>query len=125
MKDEIGSKIWVIPGGFIPAYSRGEPPHMISHETASILNVTDSEAHLEITIYFEDKEPVGPYKFIVPARRTNHIRFNDLNNPSIPTNTNYASVISSNVPIIVQHTRLDTRESANAIFSTVAYSTNH
>lgn len=41
------------------------------------------------------------------ARRTLHQRFNDLRDPEpIPRATPYASVITSNVPIVVQHTRL-------------------
>jgi hypothetical protein len=59
----------------------------------------------------------------VPARRTKHLRFNDLNDPEpIPQGTDYATVIESDVPIVVQHTRLDSRQDANALLSTIAYS---
>ena len=47
----------------------------------------------------------------VPARRTRHVRFNRLDDPEpIPQDTDYASVIESDVPIVVQHTRLDSRQ---------------
>ena len=96
---------------------------MLSHETACLLNPNDREAHVEITIYYTDREPVGPYKVTVPARRTLHLRFNDLQNPEpIPKATNYASTIISDVPIVVQHTRLDSRQSENALITTMAYS---
>ena len=36
-------------------------------------------------------------------------------------NTDFASVIRSDVPIVVQHTRLDSRQAENALLSTVAY----
>jgi hypothetical protein len=39
----------------------------------------------------------------------------------IPRDTDYASVIHSDVPIVVQHTRLDSRQPANALLSTMAY----
>ena len=95
---------------------------MQSHETACLLNVSDREAHVEITIFFADRDPVGPYRLTVGARRTRHVRFNDLTDPApIPIATDYASVIESDVPIVVQHTRLDSRQSANALITTVAF----
>jgi hypothetical protein len=122
MKLEIGHKLWAIPEGYIPAYSNGPEPHMVSHETACILNAGDDEAHIKIMIYFSDKDPVGPYHIIVPPRRTKHVRFNDLNDPQpIPKDTEYASVIESDTSIVVQHTRLDTRQAENALFSTMAF----
>ena len=95
---------------------------MLSHETACILNSNDTTAHIEIMIYFSDREPAGPYKLTVPARRTLHQRFNDLKDPEpIPKASNYASIITSDVPIVVQHTRLDSRQAENALLSTIAY----
>jgi hypothetical protein len=98
---------------------------MTSHETACILNASDDDAHVTITIFFSDKEPVGPYRLTVPARRTLHQRFNELKDPEpIPEDTNYASVIESDVPIVVQHTRLDSRQAENALLTTIAYAGN-
>jgi hypothetical protein len=118
----IGKRRWAIAEGYIPAWSHGPEPQMISHETACILNAGDHDAHVKITIFFADKEPVGPYELTVPPRRTKHLRFNDLKSPQpIPHDTDYASVIESDVPIVVQHTRLDSRQEANALLSTIAY----
>jgi hypothetical protein len=118
----IGKKIWAIAEGYIPSQSNGPAPQMISHETACILNTSGVDAHIEITIYYTDKAPVGPYRVTVPAERTKHVRFNDLNDPEpIPRDTDYASVIISDVPIVVQHTRLDSRQAENALLSTIAY----
>ncbi len=119
----IGATTWVIAEGYIPAWSNGPEPEFTSHETACILNANDEDAHVEITIFFPDKEPVGPYKLTVPAKRTLHQRYNDLESPApIPRGSDYASVIVSDVPIVVQHTRLDSRQSENALLSTIAYS---
>ena len=119
---QIGSTRWAISEGYIPGWSHGPEPQFTSHETACILNATDSDAKVSITIYFSDREPSGPYSIIVPARRTRHVRFNDLQDPEpIPKETDYASVIESNVPIVVQHTRLDSRQAENALLSTIAY----
>lgn len=118
----IGKQVWAIAEGYIPAYGRGPEPEFTSHETACILNPGDQNAHVAITIFFADREPVGPYKITVNARRTRHVRFNDLTDPEpIPRATDFASVIESDVPIIVQHTRLDSRQEANALLSTIAY----
>lgn len=118
----IGKKLWAIAEGYIPSQSTGPEPQMTSHETACILNTGYQDAHVRITIFFTDKEPLGPYEVTVPARRTKHVRFNDLRLPeSLPRDTDYASVIESDVPIVVQHTRLDSRQKANALLSTIAY----
>jgi hypothetical protein len=118
----IGRKQWAIAEGWIPLWSHGPEPEMLSHETACILNSNDTEAHIEIMIYFSDRDPAGPYKLTVPPRRTLHQRFNDLKDPEpIPKATNYASIITADVPIVVQHTRLDSRQAENALLSTIAY----
>jgi hypothetical protein len=125
MNQPLGHKRWAIAEGYIPAYSHGPEPQFTSHETACLLNTCDRDAHVEITIYFSDREPVGPYKITVPARRTKHLRFNDLSDPEpILRDTDYASVIESDVPIVVQHTRLDSRQSENALLSTIAYASS-
>ena len=88
----------------------------------ALLNASGEDANVEITIYYSDREPIGPYKITVPARRTRHVRFNDLTEPeSIPRDKDFSSVIRSNVPIVAQHTRLDSRQAENALLSTVAY----
>lgn len=121
-KTGIGSLTWVIGDGYIPAWSNGPEPEMLSHESASMLNTGDVDAEVSLTIYHEDREPVGPYFITVPARRTVHQRFNELNDPEpIPLGVGYAVVIESDQPIVVQHTRLDSRQAANTIFSTIAH----
>jgi len=80
-----------------------------------MLNVSDDDAHVEIRIFIKDREPVGPY-------RTLRQRLNDFAVPEpIPRGTDYASVIVSDVAIVAQHTRLDSRQD-NALITTIAYS---
>jgi len=118
----IGQHRWAIPEGYIPAGSTGPAPEMTSHETLCILNAGDENADVEITIYFSDRDPVGPYRLTVPAERTEHVQFNDLDDPEeLPRGTGFASVIESDVPIVCQHTRLDSRQAENALLSTMAY----
>ena len=118
----LGRKRWAIAEGYIPASSHGPEPQMTSHETACLLNASAEDAHVEITLFFRDRPPAGPYRLTLPAQRTRHLRFNDLRDPvPVPRDTDYASVIESDVPIVVQHTRLDSRQAENALLSTVAY----
>lgn len=118
-----GKKTWVIAEGYIPSYGNGPEPEFTSHETACILNTSNQQAQIEITLFFTDRDPVGPYKVTVDAQRTKHLRFNELEDPeSVPKDTDYASVIESNVPVVVQHTRLDSRQAENALLTTIAYS---
>jgi hypothetical protein len=120
--DGVGARTWAIAEGYIPSWSQGPEPQMTSHETACVLNANDQDAHLSITVFFADREPAGPYRITVPARRTRHVRFNQLDDPEpIPKDTDYASVIEADVPIVVQHTRLDSRQAALGLISTIAF----
>ena len=115
MTCQIGATRWAIAEGYIPAASTGVDRALTSHETVCILNANDRDADVRITVYFADRDPAGPYKVVVPARRTRHVRFNDLVDPEpVPFATDFASVIESDLPIVVQHTRLDSRQAALA-----------
>ena len=121
-RDPIGRRVWAIAEGHIPSWSNGPEPELASHETVSILNASDDDAHVEITVYFSDREPAGPYTLTVPARRTLHQRFNALDDPEpIPAGTDFASIVVSDIPVVCQHTRLDSRQSENALLSTIAF----
>lgn len=121
--DAIGARRWVIPEGYIPPSSMENADRaLVSHEAACVLNSGDQDANVSITIFFADREPAGPYRVSIKARRTAHIRFNDLHDPEqVPLGTDYASIIESDVPVIVQHTRLDSRAAEIALMTTMAY----
>jgi hypothetical protein len=122
MPGPIGRRVWAIAEGYIPPESTGSTRELISHETVCILNAGREAAHVEITVYFADRAPAGPYRFTVDAQRTLHLRFNDFKDPEpVPTGTDFSSVIASDVPVVVQHTRLDTRQPALALLSTMAH----
>jgi hypothetical protein len=118
----IGRKRWAIAEGYIPETSHGPEPQMTSDETACLLNANDDPAHVEITLFFQNRDPAGPYRLTIPGRRTLHLRFNELDDPEpIPRGTDYASVIESDLEIVVQHTRLDSRQAENALITTIAF----
>lgn len=116
----IGKTRWAVPEGYIPSESCSRERTLVSHETACILNANEQDAHIALTVFFTDRDPIA-YYITVQARRTLHLRFNDLEDPPIPLDTDYASVFESDVPIVVQHTRLDSRRAEIALLSTIAY----
>ena len=122
MTRTIGRTAWAIAEGYIPPASTGTSRELTSHETVCILNASEADARVEITVYFADRPPVGPYVFNVGAKRTRHLRFNEFKDPEpIPVNTDFSSVIVSSAPVVVQHTRLDSRQAELALLSTMAF----
>jgi hypothetical protein len=122
MSRAIGRRRWAIAEGYVPPASAGKSRELQSHETLCILNASDSVAHIVLTVYFVDREPAGPYRVEVPAQRTLHLRTNELQDPEpVPVGTDYACVLEADVPVVVQHTRLDSREPSLALLSTVGF----
>ena len=56
--EPIGRTKWAIAEGFIPGQSHGPAPEMTSHEACCILIASEGDAHVAITIFFEDRDPV-------------------------------------------------------------------
>jgi hypothetical protein len=87
------------------------------------LNTSDEEAQVRLTFYFEDREPVGPVDLTLGARRTWHVRLDDpdqIGGVELPRGVPYAYSVESDVPIVVQHSRLDTSE-GYTLFTTIAH----
>lgn len=120
MFQAIGEKQWIIPDGYIPEVSSGE---LVSHESVCVLNCSSEDAAVRFTIFFEDRDPIEDMLFIVPARRTKHIRTSSLEKDGlkIPTAVPYAIQVQSNIPIVVQYSRLDSTQAENALMSVIAY----
>lgn len=105
-----GRNVWVFPGGRIPFPSHGDEPEFTSFDQLCVLNTADDVAELDVTVYYEDQEPVGPYQITVDPRRIRHVRFNDLIDPeAIRLDRPFGCVVRSPVPVVVQLTRQDTR----------------
>lgn len=120
MPSATGEKVWIIPDGYIPELSSG---NLTSHESICVLNTASEDAHLNITIFFEDREPLEDMAEVVQARRTKHIRTSSLakDGKAIPVGVPYAIEVKSDIPIIVQYSRLDATQAENALMSVIAY----
>lgn len=120
--EPIGETRWEIPGGFVPADSTGPEPEMVSHDELCILNAGPEMATTETTLYYANGREAGPYPLSVAPRRVRHVRVNDLIDPyAPPLDEAYGAVVESNVPVVVQFSRQDTRQTENATLSTIAY----
>ena len=115
-----GKLAWYVPDAYLPEESSAAAP---SHESACLLNAGEQDAHVRFTFYFEDREPLGPVELTVGARRTWHVRLDDpaqLGGLFLPRGVPYAYTVSSDVPIVLQHSRLDT-SAGYTLFTSIAY----
>jgi hypothetical protein len=118
----IGRRVWALAGGRIPLRSTGREPEQTSKEELCILNTGDRDAQVEIRFYYGDQDPVGPYRLRVEASRMRQVRVNDLIDPqAVPLDTPYGCVVSADVPVVVQFSRHDTTQPANALLGLSAY----
>jgi hypothetical protein len=118
----LGKKTWMIPDGYLPPVSNGGV--YVSHEAICVLNAGNENAKLEITIFFEDTDPMEGFFAECAARRTNHIHLESLVNgkgESVPVGVPYAILLQSSVPVVAQHSRLDTTQAELTLMTTMGY----
>lgn len=117
-----GEYVWYVPDCYYPEITT--PGHYVSHEAICVLNTGKERANLEITLYFEDRDPMKNFKAHCDAERTNHIRLDQLTDEegkNVPMGVPYAIMLKSNVPIIAQYSRLDTTQAEMSLMTTMAY----
>jgi len=116
-----GKQHWLVPDAFLP---RESSHGVTSHEAACLLNVGDADAHVTFTFFFEDRDPIGPIEIIVGAHRASHVRLDDpdaIGGVNLPRGVPYAYAVESDLPVVLQHSRLDTSAGAYTLFTTIAY----
>jgi len=117
-----GKKIWSFAGGCIPLTSNGKEPAFTSHDKIAILNTSAKDATITIMIQYEGRNPVDKYEITLKARRVKKIRFNDLIDPlPVPLDTPFGFVLTSDLKVIVQFSRVDTSNDHHAAFITTPY----
>lgn len=82
-----GKKTWMIADGYMSDTKKGE---FVSHEAVCVLNLSGAEAHIDLTFYFEDREPLCGFHAVCADQRTNHIRLDKMKNTdgiAVPRNT--------------------------------------
>ena len=96
----------------------------VSHEAVCVLNTSDRNAVVSLTLYFEDREPMTGFTAECNAGRTHHIRLDRIvseNGEKIPRDTPYALLVESTEPVVAQYSRLDTSAVEMALMTTIAY----
>ncbi|MDT0649010.1 sensory rhodopsin transducer [Autumnicola edwardsiae] len=118
----IGKIDWAFSAGRIPFKNNGEEPLFMSHDKIAVLNTSEENAIVELLIFYEDQKPVGTYEILVRAKRLRKIRFNDLIAPeAVQLERNYSCLIQTNVPVVIQFSRMNTGANSNAEMSTIAF----
>ncbi|HET6382942.1 MAG TPA: sensory rhodopsin transducer [Armatimonadota bacterium] len=121
-----GYRFWVVPDGYL-ASSPGVPPGpsgYFSHESVCILNDGDRPAGCKLHLYFENRDPVLGIPFEVGARRSLHLRLDQVKDHAgqlLPRDLPYSLTVESDSNIVVQHSRLDCTQENLALFTTMAF----
>ncbi len=118
----IGKKLWLIPDCELPPEGEGV---LKGHESVIIVNDSDEEAVIDVTVYFADKDKYEDIKWVVGAGRVRCFRMNNVEDMCgfvVPLETQYAMKLVSNCNIVVQYGRLDNRQTNLAYYTTMAYS---
>ena len=117
-----GKTEWLVPDCYWPEVTT--PGHYVSHEAICVVNTGDKDAEIDLTLYFEDQDPIKGFKAVCGAERTNHIRLDkivDANGNHIPMGKPYAIWAVSSVPVVMQYSRLDTTQANETLMTTIAY----
>ena len=117
-----GKKTWLIPDCYLNSVSKNES---VSHEAICVINTTDVDATINLTLYYEDRDKIeGEFVSECKAGRTHHIRLDRIvskNGEKIARDVPYAMLVEANTEIVVQYSRLDTSEVEMALMTTIAY----
>ncbi|MFT9846576.1 sensory rhodopsin transducer [Aneurinibacillus sp. REN35] len=120
---EIHGKLhWIFPDGELPPPGDSE---LKGHESIIVLNMSKTPATVEVTLFFTDREPVCAKLESVDGERVRCFRMDnpaDIGGNVIPKETQYAIKLESDVPIIAQYGRLDTRQVNMAFYTTMGFS---
>ena len=115
-----GKKTWLIPDAFYDPLWNG----VVSHEAVCVLNTSDSDANINLILFFEDRDKMDDFYAVCKAGRTNHIRMDKIvskNGNTVPKDLPYAILVESDVEIVVQYSRLDTSQAEMALMTTIAF----
>lgn len=116
-----GKKVWFFPDGDRPPFGDSE---LKGHESYIVLNPNNADAHLKFTLYFEEEDPIKDIAMIVEAERVQCFQTHNTDHfgkHTVPLTTQYAVKIESDVPVIAQYGRLDSRQVNLAYYTTMGY----
>lgn len=121
MSNVAGKQLWIFPDLELPPAGDSL---MEGHESVIVLNTGKQPARLKLTLYFPDQEPVSDIAVVVEGERVRCLRLDhaeDLAGYVVPREQQYAMKLESDVPVVVQYGRLDTRQTNMAFYTTMGY----
>jgi hypothetical protein len=121
MRKPEGARVWLIGDAYLPAEINPELP---GHEATCVLNTSEKPANVVLTFYFEDRDPIRNVKVLVGPERTLHIRLDKpemLGGMTLPRLAPFAIRVESDIPIVVQHSRLDVTQPNLSVSTSIAY----
>lgn len=101
-----GSRIWCYADGYMPQKTET----VDCHESLLFFNPNGEEAHVEVSLHFEDRDPVKGLKYTVGGEKMKALRLDhkeDIFGFEIPKETHYSIKVASDVPIVCQFGRMD------------------
>ena len=113
-----GKRIWIFPDGDLPEANKDS--ELEAHEALMVLNTSDRDAHLKISFYFSDRDPIKNVEQSVKAERVKCIRMdhvNEIGGVKLPFGTQYAVRVESDVNIVATFGRLDTASEKMAFYT--------
>ncbi len=118
-----GKNEWYIVDGYRPSPQPDPAALYEGHESIMILNPNAEDAHVRISIYFEDRDPVEDIPYLVPAKRIRCFKSHEkevLGGLEIGVGVQYSMRITSDVGVVVQYGRLDVQQSNMAYMALMA-----
>lgn len=118
-----GKNEWYIVDGYRPSPQPDPAAVYEGHESIMILNPNAEDAHVRISVYFEDRDPVENIPYLVPAKRIRCFKSHEkevLGGLEIGVGVQYSMRIESDVGVVVQYGRLDVQQSNMAYMALMA-----
>ena len=104
-----GKKVWIFPDAELPPVGNNPIP---GHESIIITNAGKEDAHIRITLFYADKEPIRDIAVTVEAERVRCLRTNeekDFGPYTAKFEEQYAILLESDVPVVAQYGRAEPR----------------
>ena len=121
MDKSYGKKQWVFPDGDRPPAHREVDG---ADETLMILNTTNSTAHIQLTVYYTDQEPINAAVLEVPGQRIKCISTAKLwreGKLDVGIHEQYAFTLQSDAPIVAQYLKCSDDDQPMHVYGMMGY----
>ena len=117
-----GARKWYIPDAYLPSSGLGQKWE--GHESICMLNAGRADAHVRLSLFFSDLPPIEGIAVLVKARSDRHVGMHkpeQLGGVVVPRDVPYGIMVASDVPIVVQYSRLDVTQPNFTLMTTIPF----